>query len=139
VVTPTFTHEEATALLPEARRRIAEVATMVADLQRRRLDAGGGAGGGARGDAGRGGGSATPELKALEAAIDEALSWFSQQGIQVKGVAPALLDFPAHATIDGERRPVLLCWREGEERIDHFHLPETGYLGRTPIALADEI
>lgn len=124
-----FTLDEALELLPEARRRIAEIAGMTADLQRRARDL-------REGEAERG---AIPEAKSLEAHIDEELGWFRERGVQVKGIAPALLDFPARATIEGEPQEVLLCWREGEETITHFHAPDAGYLGRTPVAAADEI
>ena len=53
-------------------------------------------------------------------------------GAQVKGVEPFLVDFPAQ--LDGV--PVLLCWREGEERITHYHGLDTGFASRKPIARA---
>lgn len=115
-----FTLEEASALLPEARTRISRVASMTAQLQgiSRAVTAG------EQSDVG-----GIPEAKALEARIDEELDWFREHGVQVKGVAPALLDFPARAG----GRQVLLCWREGEEDIVSYHPPEAGYLGRRPI------
>lgn len=79
------------------------------------------------------------EAKAAEASADEQLGWFHRQGIQVKGIAPALLDFPARAVRDGATVHVLLCWREGEDDIAAFHPPETGYLGREPLDRLDEI
>ena len=36
-----------------------------------------------------------PELKALEARIEEILSGWMAQGIEIKSVAPVLVDFPA--------------------------------------------
>lgn len=114
-----FTLDQARELLPEARRRIAEIAEMAAELQRhsRELQRPG----------------AVAEAKGLEAHIDDRLGWFRERGIQVKGIAPALLDFPAEATVDGETREVLLCWREGEPTITHLHDPDAGYLGRRPM------
>jgi hypothetical protein len=124
-----FTFATAAELLPEARRRVAEVAELAGRLQRLAgsIDAG---------DAGSG---AIAEAKALEARIDEGLAWFRAQGVQVKGVAPALLDFPARATLDGRERVVLLCWREGEPALAWYHPVETGYLGRAPIAELDDV
>lgn len=115
----TFTPAEANTVLPEARERLGRVVDMTRDLHElaRAVNAG---------DEGRGG---VPEAKALEARIDEALGWFREAGIQVKGIAPALLDFPAE--IDGET--VLLCWREGEDEITTYHPLETGYIGRRPL------
>ncbi|WP_168123862.1 DUF2203 domain-containing protein [Paenibacillus sp. HB172176] len=51
---------------------------------------------------------------------------FSRKGILIKMIQPALLDFPS--IIDGEE--VLICWREGEERIMHYHGWHDGFLGR---------
>lgn len=114
-----FTFEEASALLPEARRTI----EYVADLSRQMV---------AIASAMRAG--ATPigglaEAKSLDARAHEAMSWFEERGVLVKGVAPALLDFPALAG----GRVVLLCWREGEDRIGWWHEVDGGYLGRKPI------
>lgn len=124
-----FTLDEARQLLPEARRRLDEVAELSADLQRQALAI----------QAGEAPDGAIPDVKALEAHIDERLAWFREQEIQVKGIAPALLDFPAKATVDGQRSDVLLCWREGEDDITHFHPLDTGYLGRAPISTAEDI
>ncbi len=116
-----FTLEEASALLPEARWRIHEIARQVAELQAiaAAVDQGS--------DAPSGG---VPEAKALDARIHEGLDWFTRQGIQVKGVAPALLDFPA--LVDG--RELLLCWLQGEDEIGWYHSVETGFVGRAPIS-----
>ncbi len=115
-----FTLNEASALLPEARRRIEEVAALSGELREllMALQKGADEPGG------------IPEAKALEARVHERLEWFEQRGVQVKGIAPALLDFPAR--VDGEE--ILLCWLQGEEGIGWYHRPEAGFLGRTPIA-----
>lgn len=126
---PTFTYESAAALLPEARTRIGEVAEMSARLQQLALAI--------RADETSEGD--VPRAKALEARLDDELGWFRDQGIQVKGVAPVLLDFPARAVVDGEEQVVLLCWREGEEALAWYHSAELGYLGRAPIAELDEV
>ncbi|HEV2375593.1 MAG TPA: DUF2203 domain-containing protein [Streptosporangiaceae bacterium] len=70
-----------------------------------------------------------PEAKALEARISELLGWFSAQGLEVKGIAPLLLDFPAQ--LDEEF--VLLCWLEGERELGWYHRPELGFAGRRPL------
>lgn len=67
-----------------------------------------------------------PELKALEARIDEVLTRIQQTGVEVKGFAPLLLDFPAD--LDGE--DVLLCWLEGDVGLDWYHRADLGFLGR---------
>jgi hypothetical protein len=66
------------------------------------------------------------EVKAMEAHLQEALDWFPEQGIQVKGIAPLLIDFPSD--LDGE--PVLLCWLENEPALDWYHPLMLGYMAR---------
>ena len=67
-----------------------------------------------------------PEVKALEARLQEAVDWFGMMGIQLKGIAPVIVDFPAE--LDGQR--VLLCWLEGETQLDWFHPDGVGFMGR---------
>lgn len=116
-----FTLTEASALLPEARRRIEEVAVLSGELRELLMALQRGA------DDTPGG---IPEAKALEARVHEGLEWFTEHGVQVKGVAPALLDFPAR--VRGE--DILLCWLQGEEEIGWYHRPDAGFLGRASIA-----
>lgn len=116
-----FTLSEATALLPEARRRIEEVAALSGELRELLMALQTGA------EQPPGG---IPEAKALEARVHERLEWFTEQGVQVKGIAPALLDFPAR--VGGE--DILLCWLQGEQEIAWYHRPEAGFLGRAPIS-----
>jgi hypothetical protein len=68
-----------------------------------------------------------PELKAAQARFDELLSRIAATtDLQVKGIAPLLLDFPAE--LDGE--PVLLCWLEGDADLAWYHRADVGFLGR---------
>jgi hypothetical protein len=67
-----------------------------------------------------------PEAKALEARLSEILGWFAAEGLDLKGIAPLLLDFPAE--LDGDT--VLLCWLEGERELRWYHKPEHGFAGR---------
>lgn len=66
------------------------------------------------------------ELKSLEARLSEELGWFTASGIEVKGIAPLIIDFPSSR--DGE--PVLLCWLENEPELTWWHSPALGFLGR---------
>ena len=66
------------------------------------------------------------EMKGLEAQLHELLSWFSEQGIEVKGAAPIIIDFPSGLL----GAPVLLCWLEGEPELAWYHQLELGFLGR---------
>ncbi|MGO0061445.1 DUF2203 domain-containing protein [Brevibacillus fluminis] len=51
------------------------------------------------------------------------------KGIQVKDIDIGLIDFPA--LIDGAE--VLLCWKQGEPRISHYHGLYDGFSGRKPL------
>ncbi|HET9944459.1 MAG TPA: DUF2203 domain-containing protein [Actinomycetes bacterium] len=70
-----------------------------------------------------------PELKAAQARLDELLTTVQQTGVEVKGFAPLLLDFPSELA----GRPVLLCWLEGDRSLDWYHRLDTGFAGRRPI------
>ncbi len=70
-----------------------------------------------------------PEAKACQARLSELLAWFPAQGLDVKGFAPLLLDFPAE--FDGEA--VLLCWLEGEPELGWYHKLAHGFAGRRRI------
>jgi hypothetical protein len=70
-----------------------------------------------------------PEAKAFQARLSELLGWFPGQGLELKGFAPLLLDFPAE--LDGE--PVLLCWLEGETELGWYHKLAYGFAGRRRI------
>jgi hypothetical protein len=67
-----------------------------------------------------------PELKAAQARFDELLSKLAAADLQIKGVAPLLLDFPAD--LDGV--PVLLCWLEGDRDLAWYHRVDLGFPGR---------
>ena len=78
-----------------------------------------------------GGGASTgigglPEWKAAEARLDELLSELRQTGMELKSVAPLLLDFPAD--LDGTT--VFLCWLEGESELGWYHRVDLGFAGR---------
>ncbi|WP_256757739.1 DUF2203 domain-containing protein [Cohnella sp. WQ 127256] len=51
---------------------------------------------------------------------------FGRKGVQLKMISPGLVDFPS--LLNGEE--ILLCWREGEETITHFHGWNDGFMGR---------
>lgn len=66
------------------------------------------------------------EFKAAQARIDELLSAVQAADVQVKGLAPLLLDFPGE--MDGVA--VLYCWLEGERSLDWYHRVDLGFPGR---------
>jgi hypothetical protein len=68
-----------------------------------------------------------PELKAAQAHVDELLTQITaHEDVQLKGIAPLLLDFPAE--LDGES--VLLCWLEGDAELSWYHRADLGFAGR---------
>lgn len=76
-------------------------------------------------------GSASPhgglaDAKALEARLYGHLERIAAKGVQIKGYAPLLLDFPGE--LDGV--PVLWCWLEGDSTIDWYHRQDCGFAGR---------
>jgi hypothetical protein len=116
----TFTLSEARALIPEVRARIDDIVAARANLTELTFALRSGISSPLGGK---------PELKGYEARIDEALGWFLIQGIQVKGVAPVLVDFPAYYA----RQAVLLCLLEGEQELGWYHRTELGFAGRRRI------
>jgi hypothetical protein len=119
-VDPIFTLDEARAALADHQAAIARFLQRRADfaelrwaLQHERSTARGG----------------VAELKALEAHLDAELSGLRDLGVQIKGIAPLLLDFPA--ILDGQT--ILLCWLEGEPSVAWYHRVELGILGRRPL------
>lgn len=115
-----FTVGEARDLLPAVLERAAELIGVRADLAELSLAI-------RRGVVSPLGGR--PEAKAAEAQLSEHLGWFTGQGLEIKGVAPLLLDFPA----DLGAGPVLLCWSEGEPGLVWWHHLDLGYAGRRPL------
>ncbi|MFQ5948611.1 MAG: DUF2203 domain-containing protein [Acidimicrobiia bacterium] len=116
-----FTLEEANGLVPEVVRRMEEVAAARHQF---------GEAIEAAAERARGDGHGGTESMEVGEELQGMLQRFHDEGIQVKGVSPALVDFPALV----EGREVLLCWREGEEEIRFYHSPETGFAGRRSIS-----
>lgn len=69
-------------------------------------------------------------MESLHKEISRSLADVHALGVQVKNLDPFLIDFPA--LLDG--KTVLLCWKEGEDGITHFHTIEGGFNARKPIA-----
>jgi hypothetical protein len=65
-------------------------------------------------------------LEFLEMQAQMHVTTIHSQGAQLKEINPGLVDFPA--LINDEE--VLLCWREGEEEITHYHGLYDGFAGR---------
>jgi len=52
-------------------------------------------------------------------------------GVELKDFEKGLVDFPAWH--DG--REVLLCWKKGEEAVEHWHETDAGFAGRQSVQL----
>jgi len=66
--------------------------------------------------------------KAIQEAKDT-LAEIDAIGVQVKDLDTGLLDFPFQL----EDRVVLLCWKQGETAITHWHTIDDGFAGRKPL------
>ncbi len=124
-VSQVYTLDEASGLLPDVALRAKVLGTvqsrLEAEIKARPLHRGT--------DSYR-----SAEAFALNEQMHRIVAWFGERYIQIKGLAPALIDFPARSGED----TVLLCWREGEDEIGWFHRPEDGFAGRRPVTeLAD--
>jgi hypothetical protein len=80
-------------------------------------------------------GESTDQM-ALRARIDEVagrindyLGELEQIGCMFKGFEQGLVDF--YGKLDGKE--IFWCWKQGEDKIEHWHELETGYAGRQPI------
>ena len=50
-------------------------------------------------------------------------------GCELKDCEEGLIDFPGRI----EGREISLCWKLGEEKVAHWHEPDSGFAGRQPI------
>jgi len=64
--------------------------------------------------------------------VEAELQTLADLGIEVKAV-DGLVDF--RALLEG--RTVYLCWRFGEEKVEHWHELDAGFAGRQPIRDTD--
>jgi hypothetical protein len=68
-------------------------------------------------------------FEAERAAFRLILLAFHSLGVEVKDIDQGLVDF--RGTVG--TTPAYLCWKEGEERITHWHPLEGGFAARRPI------
>lgn len=61
--------------------------------------------------------------------VHQAIEEIQSAGVLIKDIEAGLIDFPA--MFGG--REVLLCWKLGESRIEHWHGADEGFSGRKPI------
>jgi hypothetical protein len=118
-----FTVEEAKLLVPAVRDLADQIVVVRADLTVASRSTPG---------------APLADRKALEARLSELLDSLAGLGVQIKGWAPLLVDFPvALPGADGGLREVLLCWLEGDHELAWFHEVDHGFAGRRPLADLD--
>lgn len=85
---------------------------------------------------GNGGGITPSDLSELEVEIDRqtgalqrSVGRLQDLGVLVKDLDAGLVDFPSLR--EGEE--VLLCWRVGEDAVEHWHGLDEGFAGRKPL------
>ena len=69
------------------------------------------------------------EIQAEAARIHECQEELFRIGAELKDYETGLVDFPTE--LDGRR--ILLCWKDGEETIAHWHETDTGFRDRRPV------
>jgi hypothetical protein len=126
----TYTVDEANNELPRVRRIVAQIAELSALLpeledQARIAEYESKRPGAAANDHERKQ-QARDAVGGAEIELLKAVANLNGMGIQLKGPLEGLIDFPSYR--DGEL--VELCWKLGEERVEHWHHIGEGYAGR---------
>lgn len=128
--TRTYTVEEANRELPRVKRIVAQIAELsallpeledqarIAEYQSKRASAGA--------DEQDRRQQAKDAAQGAEEELLKAVLSLNSMGIALKGPLEGLIDFPS--VRDGE--PIELCWKLGEERVEHWHRIGEGYAGR---------
>jgi hypothetical protein len=119
----TYTVDEANAMLPELRERLARIREARQVLLRTAEKI--------RGNVAADGGGVAGEPGYFEAKqlLADEIERFAEQNILLRDPETGLLDFPGE--FDG--RSVYLCWRADEERVAHWHDLTSGFAGRRPL------
>ena len=69
------------------------------------------------------------DMRRLRDEIRERVRFLEEIGIQIKDIEHGVVDFPARMF----GREILLCWRLGEDSVDHWHDADSGFSGRQPL------
>ena len=117
---PTYTVDEADAVLDELRERLVRVrdARVVMFEAARMVDE--------RTKRDGGGAAATPEYWRAQATLKTEIEWLAERSIALRDPQTGLVDFPG----EREGRRVWLCWQLGEDRVAHWHELDSGFAGR---------
>ncbi len=126
----TYTVEEANRELPRVRPIVAQIAELSAlrpDLEEQlRMAEYATMRPNANGDDRERAQQARDAVQGAEEELLKAVLNLNSMGIQLKGPLEGLIDFPSYR--EGEL--VELCWRLGEERVEHWHRIGEGFAGR---------
>ena len=126
----TYTVEEANQELPRVRRivtQIAELSALLPELEdQARIAEYESKRNGAASDRRDRHQQAREAVSGAELELLKAVAALNGMGIQIKGPLEGLIDFPSYR--DGEL--VELCWKLGEEKVEHWHRVGEGYSGR---------
>ncbi|HET9781415.1 MAG TPA: DUF2203 domain-containing protein [Candidatus Dormibacteraeota bacterium] len=126
----TYTVEEANRELPRVRAIVAQIAELSAlrpDLEEQlRMADYAVKRPGANGDDRERQQQARDAVNGAEEELLKAVLNLNSLGIQLKGPLEGLIDFPSYR--DGEL--IELCWKLGEERVEHWHRIGEGFAGR---------
>jgi len=126
----TYTVEEANQELPRVRRivkQITELSALVPELEdQARIAEYESKRNGAGNDRRDRHQQARDAVSGAELELLKAVAALNGMGIQLKGPLEGLIDFPSYR--DGEL--VELCWKLGEDRVEHWHRVGEGYAGR---------
>jgi hypothetical protein len=129
----TYTVQEANQELPRVRRIVEQIAKLsallpeledqahIAEYESRRN--------GATSESKDKSKQAKDAASAAEMERLKAIAALNSLGISLKGALEGLVDFPSYR--DGEA--VELCWKLGEEKVEHWHRIGEGYAGRKKI------
>ena len=126
----TYTVEEANRELPRVRPivvQIAELSALRPDLEEQlRMAEYSAQRPGANGEDRERQQQARDAVHGAEEELLKAVLNLNSMGIQLKGPLEGLIDFPSYR--DGEL--IELCWKLGEERVEHWHRIGEGFGGR---------
>lgn len=73
------------------------------------------------------------DAQRLAADIERYVTELRELGVDFKGFDQGLVDFPAEL----EGRRVYLCWKLGEESVEHWHDVDAGFAGRKKLVTSD--
>jgi hypothetical protein len=117
-----YTVDEANAVLPDLRERLVrirdarQVLLRSAAMVKERVATDGGGTHGGR------------DYWGAQSTLKAEIEHLAEQSILLRDPETGLVDFPG----EREGRRVWLCWRAGEERVEHWHELDTGFIGRQP-------